>query len=134
LAYLIGVVLAIVIGGFGTLVRLDRERAFYPTVLIVVASYYALFAVMGGSGRALLLEVLVLAGFLVVSAVGFRGSLWLVVAGLAGHGALDAVHGLLITDPGVPAWWPPFCLGYDVVAAGYLAWLLWRRTVPARAH
>ena len=28
-----------------------------------------------------------------------------------------------MTNPGVPAWWPAFCLGYDVAAAAILAWL-----------
>ncbi|HEY8258753.1 MAG TPA: hypothetical protein VIG08_13935 [Gemmatimonadales bacterium] len=60
-------------------------------------------------------------------------SLWIVVAGLAAHGVFDALHDRLIANPGVPEWWPQFCGMYDVVAAGYLAWLLLRRVVPARA-
>jgi hypothetical protein len=46
---------------------------------------------------------------------------------------LDAVHDSVIDDPGVPVWWPAFCLSYDVFAAGCLAWLLWYRRIPARA-
>jgi hypothetical protein len=88
---------------------------------------------MGGTGRALAIEVTVIAGFVVVAGIGFRSSLWVVVAGLAAHGVFDALHGQLITNPGVPEWWPPFCLTYDVVAAGYLAGLLRRRVVPADA-
>ena len=42
--YLVGVGLALVVAVFGTLVGFDRHRAFYPTVLIVIASYYGLFA------------------------------------------------------------------------------------------
>jgi hypothetical protein len=133
LAYLIGAVLAVVVGGTAALVRLDRDRAFYPPVLIVIASYYALFAVMGGTGRVLAIEVTVITGFLAVSAVGFTRSLWVVVAGLVAHGVFDALHDQLITNPGVPLWWPQFCLTYDVVAAGYLASLLLRRVVPAHA-
>jgi len=49
------------------------------------------------------------------------------------HGVFDALHDQLITNPGVPLWWTQFCLTYDVVAAGYLAWLLLGRAVPARA-
>jgi hypothetical protein len=119
--------------GTASLVRLDRDRAFYPTVLVVIASYYALFAVMGGTGRVLAIEVAVITGFLAVSAVGFRRSLWVVVAGLVAHGVFDALHHQLITNPGVPLWWPQFCLTYDVVAAGYLGSLLLRRVVPAQA-
>jgi hypothetical protein len=38
LAYLVGALLALAVGGMATRVRLDRDRAFYPTVLIIVAS------------------------------------------------------------------------------------------------
>ena len=36
----------------------------------------------------------------------------------------DLVHGAVITNPGMPAWWPEFCSAYDFMAAAYLAWLL----------
>jgi len=51
---------------------------------------------------------------------------WIVVVALAGHGVFDAVHGRIIENAGVPAWWPAWCLAYDVGAAGCLAWLLRR--------
>ncbi|HEX4935166.1 MAG TPA: hypothetical protein VFV33_18405, partial [Gemmatimonadaceae bacterium] len=57
---------------------------------------------------------------------GFKSSLWIVAAALAAHGIFDLVHGEAIANPGVPVWWPPFCLAYDVTAACYLAWLLRR--------
>ncbi len=126
MAYLVGALLAFGVGGLGTVVGLDRDRAFYPTVTVVIAAYYVLFAVMGGSTQALLIETAVATVFLAVSLVGFRYSLWLVVAALAAHGILDGFHGQLIANPGVPTWWPAFCLAYDVVAAGYLAFLLLR--------
>ena len=47
--FLIGVVLALTVGLSATFIRLDRDRAFYPTVMIVIASYYALFEA-GASG------------------------------------------------------------------------------------
>ena len=53
---IVGACLAFVVGIFATVVRLDRDRAFYPTVAIVIASLYSLFAVMGGSTRALVVE------------------------------------------------------------------------------
>ena len=119
--YLVGVVLAAAVCGFATIAGLDRDRAFYPTVTIVIASYYGLFAVMGGSMRALTHESIVIAGFLLVAFVGFKHNLWFVVAALAAHGVFDFVHASVIADPGVPAWWPAFCLAYDGVTAAYLA-------------
>lgn len=124
MSLLVGAFLAFAVGLFATATGLDRDRSFYPTVTIVIASYYALFAVMGASPNALVLESVVGAVFLVVAVSGFRSSLWVVVLALAAHGVFDLAHSRVISNPGVPAWWPAFCLTYDVTAAAYLAWLL----------
>lgn len=123
MALAVGAVLAVGVAGFGRLAGFDRDRAFYPTVLVVVGAYYVLFAVMGGSTRAVLLESLVMAAFAAVAVAGLRHSVWIVVTGLAAHGLFDAFHAHIIDNPGVPAWWPAFCGSYDVVAAACLAWL-----------
>ena len=72
IAALVGVVLALAVGLFARVVGLDRDRAFYPTVLAVIASLYNLFAVMGGSTRALLSE-------LVGTAYDVTAAAWLAV-------------------------------------------------------
>jgi hypothetical protein len=131
LEYFVGAVVALTVSLLAGFVGFDRDRAFYPTVLIVIASYYGLFAVMGESMQALVVEAIVMAGFLLVSVLGFRLNLWLVVAGLSAHGIFDFLHGHVITNPGVPMWWPMFCLTYDITAAMYLAWLLSRAKVTA---
>src|SRR5947208_4396037 len=113
--YVIGLMLSLAVGGLASVVGFDRERAFYPTVLIVIASYYVLFAAMGTSGRTLIVESAVASGFLIVAVFGFRRNLWLVVAALGGHGAFDFVHHWLIDNPGVPHWWPGFCLAFDAI-------------------
>lgn len=123
-ALIVGVGLALGVGVFASAIRLDRDRAFYPTVMIVIAFLYALFAVTAASTRALVLESLIGTGFLLAAAYGFRSTLWIVVVALAAHGVFDLVHGAAISNPGVPRWWPEFCLTYDVTAAAYLAWLL----------
>ena len=75
MALLIGILLALAVSAFARVVALDRDRAFYPTVLAVVASYYVLFAVIGGSTQALLVEAALMAVFLLVVVVGFRRNL-----------------------------------------------------------
>jgi hypothetical protein len=51
-----------------------------------------------------------------------------VVGGFTAHAILDSVHSSVIVDPGVPSWWPAFCLAIDVVlAAGLAALTLQRR-------
>jgi hypothetical protein len=130
---LVGVVLAFAVGLLATAFGLDRDRAFYPTVAIVIASYYSLFAVIGASTRALVLESLVAAAFLAAAIIGFRSSLWVVVIALGAHGVFDLAHGAVISNPGVPSWWPAFCLTYDATAGGYLAWLLTNGRIRAAA-
>jgi hypothetical protein len=130
---MIGALLAVAVSLFASAVGLDRDRAFYPVVMIVIASLYALFAVMGDSTQALVLEALAGAVFVAVAVAGFRSSLWLVVVALAAHGIFDLGHGALIANPGVPRFWPEFCLTYDVTAAAYLAWLLTRQRIRAAA-
>ena len=124
MALAVGAVLALFVGLFATGIGLDRDRAFYPVVTIVIATYYVLFAVMGNSTQALVLESLGCTVFLAFAVAGFKRSLWIVVVALAGHGVFDLTHAAFISDPGVPSWWPEFCLTYDVSAAAYLAWLL----------
>jgi hypothetical protein len=90
----------------------------------VVASYYDLFAVIGGSAPALSVETGVFVLFAAAAVAGFKFNPWILVAGLALHGVFDLVHGDLVLNPGVPGWWPAFCMSYDVAAAIYLAWRL----------
>jgi hypothetical protein len=122
----VGAILALSIGLAATFLGFDRDRAFYPTLMIVIASYYALFAIMGGSAQVLVTELLVIIVFVAAAIAGYKWSLWLVVAALAAHGLFDVVHGGLVANAGVPLWWPRFCAAFDIVAAGYLATILVR--------
>src|SRR5437660_3895824 len=130
--YLIGLILSLVVAGFAIIVGFDRDRSFYPTVLIIIASYYVLFAVMGASGRTLVIEIFAASGFLLFAILGFKTNLWLVVAAIVGHGCFDFVHHLFIDNPGVPRWWPGFCLAFDVIFGGSLAVHLMRRSIRSR--
>ena len=131
---LVGIALSLLVALFARGTGFDRDRAFYPTVLVVVASYYVLFGAMGGSGHAVLAESVVMSAFVLLAVLGFKQNLWLVVLGLAAHGLFDLVHGRLLANPGVPAWWPAFCLTYDVGAAAFLAFLLTRPGSPLRIY
>jgi hypothetical protein len=101
--YLVGAGLGLAVGAFATVVGFDRGRAFYPVVLVVIASYYDLFAVLGGSMPALGIETLGLVAFAAVAVLGFRTNLWWVVAALAAHGIQDLFHASLVDNPGRPA-------------------------------
>jgi len=132
-AFTVGTLLAIAVGLFARVVGLDRDRAFYPVVTIVVASYYVLYAVIGGSTHALVLELLAGSVFIVAAVAGFRWSLWVAAAALAGHGLFDFAHAYLISNPGVPVFWPDFCAAYDIAAGAFLAWLIKSGRVRATA-
>ena len=137
LPVVIGIVLSAGVALFARQVGLDRDRAFYPTVMIVIALYYVLFAVMSGSVQTVVIESVVMTLFAAAAVAGFKSSTWIVVVALAGHGVFDAVHGQVVENAGVPVWWPAWCLAYDVGAAACLAWLIKCRPggyrVPSRS-
>ena len=112
--YLIGLLLSAAVAGFAATTGFERDRAFYPTVLIIVAHYYVLFAAIATPGRTIATEILVAGAFLFLAVLGFKRSLWLVAAAIAGHGVFDFFHHSLIENPGVPRWWPGFCLAFDL--------------------
>ena len=129
MGYGIGSVLAVVVSLFARMVKLDRDRAFYPTVLIVVGSYYVLFAAMSGSLPVVMAETVLMMVFVAAAVAGFRWNLWIVAAGLAGHGVFDLFGRGIVRNTGVPEWWPAFCGAYDVCAGVCLAWFLARKII-----
>ena len=131
--YLIGSVLAALVCVFAMVAGFDRDRVFYPTLLMPIATYYVLFAVMGRSTPALIIESLVACAFLMLALAGFKRNLWVAAGALAGHGLFDFVHHVLIHNPGVPVWWPGFCGSFDILAGGFLAVLLMNRSRSAPA-
>jgi len=131
--YVIGIVLSAGVAVFARVVGFDRDRAFYPTVMIVIAAYYVLFAAMSGSVQTVVIESAVMVLFAAAAVAGFKSNAWIVVVALASHGVFDAVHGYVIENAGVPAWWPAWCLSYDLGAAAILAWLTKREPEPTHA-
>jgi hypothetical protein len=126
LPFAIGIVLSVGVAVFARQVGLDRDRAFYPTVMIVIALYYVLFAVMSGSVQTVVIESVVMTLFAAAAVAGFKWNAWIVVVALAGHGVFDAVHGHVIENAGVAGGWAAGCVAVAVGAAAGLAWLLRR--------
>ena len=132
MALFIGVGLAFAVAAFARLAGLDRDRAFYPTVLIVVGAFYVLFAAMVGSTSAMRVEFFFFLAFAATAVVGFRSSLWIAAAGLAAHGLFDFSRHSFVPATGAPSWWPAFCGGFDIAAGAILAVLLWLGARNAR--
>lgn len=129
--FAVGTILALGACGLGRAAGFERDRAFYPVILIVVASYYDLFAVIGGDDAVLAVEVAISIGFAALAVLGFKVNLWLAVAGLLGHAGLDFFHAHVVTNPGLPSWWPMFCATFDAVGGFYLAWALVYKRIDA---
>jgi hypothetical protein len=100
----VGVLLAAGIAALAKFTRFDEDRSFYPTVLVIIASYYLLSAVLGGSGHALVWELVIAVAFSTAAIIGAVFSPTLVGIGILTHGLSDLVHDVIIQNPGVPTW------------------------------
>jgi len=110
----VGVLLAAGIAALAKFTRFDHDRSFYGTVLIIIASYYVLFAVFDGSVHALVSELFIAVVFSAIALTGALVAPMVVGTGIVAHGLFDLVHDRLIENFGVPAWWPSFCASIDV--------------------
>ena len=95
-------------------------RTVYALGIPLIAAVYIGFAVADGRPHVLAVESTVVAAFVVVAAAAVTGTPWLVVAGLAGHGAKDIWQHHTRFVAGT-RWWPPFCAAVDFVAAALIA-------------
>ena len=87
--------------------------------LLTLPSLYAFFALRAGEPAVAVREMIYgipyVIGGLMFAFVGVRqsavvvGLLWLL------HGLYDLVHGRLVTNPGVPGWYPIWCFMVDAV-------------------
>lgn len=118
--------------GLAHVLGFDRDRSYYPTLMIVIASIYILFAVMAVPPSALLPEVLAATAFIALAIAGHRWSLWLVVVALLGHGLFDMIHPHIIANAAVPSWYPAFCGAADLVLSAALAALILRGQLTAK--
>src|SRR3712207_400024 len=91
--------------------------------LAVIAAIYIGFAVADGRPKVIAVEVAVAALFVVVAALAVTGPAWLLVAGLAGHGAKDLWQHRTGFVSGT-RWWPPICAVVDFTVAPILAVLI----------
>lgn len=128
---MVGVCMALAICAGASLTGFGRERSFYPTVVMVIASYYVLFAFQAWAVAGLFWDALAIVVFSCLAIIGFKTTNWIVVVALVLHGVFDLFHRQLIVNAGVPLWWPVFCSTFDVVMAAYLAIQLLRARAPS---
>ena len=103
------------------------EGWLYSIGLLLLPSLYALFALQAGEHAVGVKEMLYglpfLAAGLLFALVSLRQSAIVVAAFWMLHGLYDLMHARLITNPGVPGWYPVWCCSVDVVIGAYLLWL-----------
>ena len=84
----------------------------YALGLVLIAAIYIGFAVADGRPKVIVAESTVASVFVVIAAVAVTGSVWLIVAGLVGHGLKDLwQHRRQFVAN--TRWWPPFCVVVD---------------------
>ena len=88
-------------------------------LLCLIAAVYIGFAVADGRPTVIAVECVVAAVFVVLAAAGVTGTVWLLVAGYAGHGFKDfRQHRRQYVAN--TRWWPPFCAAVDWLVAAVL--------------
>lgn len=97
-------------------IRMTRARSFFPTALVVISSFYLIFAFAEGTLSDFIINLLVAVVFTGLALLGHRLSLWFVVLGLLAHGLFDFAYDVQGGSP-APDWWGAFCLAYDLVFA-----------------
>jgi len=98
-----------------------RENDGYAIGLVVAALIYVGFAGVWGTRGDLLAELPGVLIFGIVAALGRWHSPWWLAVGWAAHVGWDVVLHPLDTAGHAPAWYPPVCIGFDLLVAAYLA-------------
>src|SRR5262245_28781439 len=100
--------------------------------LLTLPSLYASFALRAGEPAVGVKEVICGVPYFVAGLffawVSVRHSAVVVGAFWILHGLYDLTHRQLITNAGVPSWYPAWCFAVDVVIGAYLLWLA--RRIP----
>jgi hypothetical protein len=88
-------------------------------LLSLIAAVYIGFAVADGRPRVIAVECVVAGVFVVLAAAGVTATVWLLVAGYAGHGLKDfwQERRQYVANT---RWWPPFCAAVDWLVAAVL--------------
>ena len=130
IAALVGVAVGVLTIVTARLIR--GQHWLYSIGLLTLPSLYAFWALRAGEQAVGVNEMIYGIPFyvagLVFAFVSVRQSAVVVGAFWILHGLYDVVHGRLITNPGVPGWYPAFCCLVDLVIGAYVLWL--SRRIP----
>jgi hypothetical protein len=117
----IGIGLGVATIGIAALLSERYALDLLACVLAAIATIYAGLALADARRSSLGVEVGVALVFIVLAAAGRWFSPLVLAAAYAAHGAWDAIHHRRGIQTRIPSWYPPLCLAYDVVVAGFIA-------------
>ncbi len=126
--YFAGIIVAIIIAALASILGFDKDKSFYPVILIIIAVFYVLFAIMSGSIDTIIRESVIAFVFIIVAITGAKKTVFIIAFGLIVHGIFDIFHNQFITNTSVPAWWPMFCAIVDIVLGTWVMYLTKKRS------
>lgn len=125
--YLVGIFTAVALAVFARTSGFEKDRSFYPTVLIVIGFLYVVFGTIDGRFSVILIELFFALVFSSAAVIGYRTSCLIVAGGIAMHGVFDFVRHFFIEDKGVPVFWAGFCGSVDVLLGLYVWFFVCRQ-------
>ncbi len=105
---------------FGRSQRLLSERLYLSIVLFVIALLYVAFGLHDGDPKHLREELIGLAIYGLLAAIGYRRSIWWLVVGIGGHALWDWAHKPDMLEGYTPTWYREYCIWVDLLLAGYV--------------
>ncbi len=120
--FIVGIIIAVIVIIQARVMKFDKSRSYYTSMLIIIPTYYVLFAFM--SEEAILIEIVIAIFFTIIATIGALFYPILIGVGLLAHGIFDFLHPYFIVNSGVPLWWPAFCAGADIILGVWIMYLV----------
>ena len=114
------VITSLAIVWFGRKQTHFSERLYLSIVLFVIALIYVAFGLHDGDPKHLQEELIGLAIYGSLAAVGYRRSIWWLVVGIGGHALWDWAHKPDMLEGYTPSWYREYCILVDLMLAGYV--------------
>lgn len=117
---LAGVALAVVTAGVALRLSPNAALELLAVILAAAGAVYVGAALASGEARLVRLETAVFAFVFALALVGLWASATVLALGYLVHGLWDLVHHPRRAGAPAGAWYPPFCLVYDVLVGAFI--------------
>ncbi len=121
---MIGAAIAAVLIWFLKKINWEKRPLTYANMLIIAAMIYVGFALFTGELAWMYIEIIGVVLFFLMALIGLKVSYWFLAFGWAAHVLWDVGLHSVEKTPFVPGWYPAACVGFDLVIAGYLLFLI----------